>query len=110
MRFILLLSSFLLCVFAIARRSSGRSSKTVSFPLTATGGADRVYTIEVSVGSKFSFSSEQFYDPLEGPGQKFNLTLDTDTNQSLLFRRGFQSDRRSCSSTESVDRRLFDPR
>ncbi|KAH7713569.1 hypothetical protein AAVH_19107, partial [Aphelenchoides avenae] len=60
-------------------------------PLKVNGIESLVYTVDVQVGS-----------------QSFNLTLDTNSQASVLFAKGFVASNRSCSKGDA-QRRLFDP-
>ncbi|KAH7712655.1 hypothetical protein AAVH_19997 [Aphelenchoides avenae] len=60
-------------------------------PLSVNGIESLVYTVDVQVGS-----------------QRFNLTLDTNAQASVLFAKGFVALNRSCS-TGYAQRNLFDP-
>ncbi|KAH7693784.1 hypothetical protein AAVH_39176, partial [Aphelenchoides avenae] len=61
-------------------------------PLKVNGIESFVYTVDVQVGS-----------------QRFNLTLDTNAQGSVLFAKGFVASNRSCSKGDA-QRNLFDPR
>ncbi|KAH7723633.1 hypothetical protein AAVH_08739 [Aphelenchoides avenae] len=60
-------------------------------PLKVNGIESLVYTVDVQIGS-----------------QRFNLTLDTTAQASVLFAKGFVASDRSCSKGDAP-RHLFDP-
>ncbi|KAH7712410.1 hypothetical protein AAVH_20252 [Aphelenchoides avenae] len=91
----MLLQSFILVLLgslAIEGAPTDAPPKTLSLPLTVSGVDGLPYTIPVVLGA-----------------QSFNLTLDTNAQDLMLFAKGYQYTQLTCGNV-TENRNFFDPR